>query len=1296
MTTETVVERKSPAKQKRAAIQKQLSAAHSFPLYLDLPLPGETAQVPEQSSSDYRTVSQKSVYYPQGMLFNSQVQTELRKLTISGMKLVWDYNDAVLSALSGQQDLAHVVIVADTIEINMPLSLPQARLEIHARELIFAEGGSIDVTPIGYLPGIKPGIGFEKDDTGHYSGLAGAAGMDAQAIELNVKTLYIPETDEQSVEKRLIAGGARGQDGGVGGLLDLKGKPLTSDKLAAYYEQNKATLAPPAIAWDSVSNTIKNHKLAAFPIPIPIPIKDGKGFRFEGKYSDNFSSPPQQVVGKHVLHYEARVNMPFGSFYVLHWGFQLPTPSKQNPKAGKPLAAHGLDAYAYGKPGRAGHGGHIRFSGQLASRRDRDEAPFSTTSSTSTCSKTIHDISDVSAGEQGESPVMKGEPPVLNKPAIHVKLTVGFRKKTYRTARKPGYATHIIPVRKLEIENVTPRHGLDAAPAPPADAGDDGQVTHELMTSGWLHEFNGEAALTYAKHACMLHNRELARQVVQSYLAELQNQPQPLPPRLASLKHEFNTLLKRLDTDLDIFGNQYGWVPHLSVLGSFGHFKMLGVEAIKTMYLCERMKQKWDVKESKLDYLSATRQALDAQLDKARSTLINGHKEFAQTRQQLQDEFQNSAALLGECAGLEEEIKTQAEIDEQNRAYRIGQLQIGFGTLKVVTGGLGLLTQVIPVGQPVLGMVGNIGSKALGGMFGMVENAAMASLEKNDTAPAGTASLSANTAAQMLKDYQDSISQGIAYPFNQKLDRELKATQKQLAMIGKETASLAKDKESLLQLLALPEDKIPEQLERLFRLQQTTDSVSFKVLAPKEQKELANWLRQKITERISVLESDTKQTTDIIKALRSKGEQADALTSKAAKLAKDKQKTQATIKTVVQGVAQMSDDAQDIFKGIKSLSLSKEDLQPKIAAQIEKLKGSVYADRFSDLYFRITVSGDHKEELLRRLERCQQAIQTAAGTLQSSVVQMNSIDHQALELSAALEHSIYSSLLSLEQEARAVLLEQLYYFGKAYQYRFLKKVESAVPDYYKLDIFLDKFRQFLQSDTAQFEEHLDEIYDMLFAKLQSLVKFLIKDVQHNRLTKQKTRTIHARELMDEQSLQKLNTPLPGQSGKQVQYQPVVINFIDAGFARPDAIKFRIADIELVSVEIDNVEQFSQGLNFEFNFVHSGRSILYDGDKYYLFRAQTPAEKTRWDFTLGIDSKGNLQAERAKDSPIDIQLLQSLCGSNAADTSSNDLLHAYMPGGAADISLYRTSAGNIVGGEITDFTIKVIFEELHAA
>ena len=643
MTTETV-DKKFSDKQKATTAKSLVPDAGTPPLYIDLPLPGDPPQVPDQNSTDYRTVSQKTVYYPEKVFFNLQKKNELRKVTVSGVKLVWETDD-LLRRLSGQLDLVQVVIVADSVEINIPVKLPQSKLEIYARELIFGDYGSIDVTPLGFEKGVKPEAGHENYKNGKYTGITGTDGMPAQSIDLHVKTLYIPDSGDQIPEKRLIARGSRGQDGGVGGFLDLEEKPLSIDALDNYYETNQNKLVPPKVAWENIKKRILSQTLVVFPIPIPTNLGSvalpRKKFIFEGMRSNNFQTTPKELTGKHVLQYDVKVRLPFGLFYNTSFAFKDPATDK------KPIPLNGLNAYPYGRPGHGGKGGQISFFGKLSYYSETDDSmPFSTKTSKDSCSESIHDITDVTGGKKGESEVMKGARPALDE-AVHAEMALSFTGKLLGRVPKQ-FRSHYYPVRKFtKIEEVKPRHGDNAEP-PEAKDGDDGEVTDpQKQSSVWIHEFNAEAALTYAKHACMLHSRKLSHRVAQIYFDSIKELPHPLPPRLAVLEMELDTLLRRLQTDLDIFGNQLGWVPHLSVISSFEHLNMMGLQALETINLCDRMKKKWDVKESKLEYLTATRKTLTIQLDEARRSLVDNHTEFSKLGQKVHEAFLQKSQSAG-------------------------------------------------------------------------------------------------------------------------------------------------------------------------------------------------------------------------------------------------------------------------------------------------------------------------------------------------------------------------------------------------------------------------------------------------------------------------------------------------------------------------------------------------------------------------------------------------------------------------------------------------------------------------
>lgn len=782
-----------------------------------------------------------------------------------------------------------------------------------------------------------------------------------------------------------------------------------------------------------------------------------------------------------------------------------------------------------------------------------------------------------------------------------------------------------------------------------------------------------------------MHNRELAREVITTYLNAFDATPHPLSGQLVTHRAEFELLLRRLDADLDIYGNQLGWVPHLSVLGSYSQFQMLVKQAFNTMYLCYKMKAQYEDMENNLSGFTAMRKAVVQKLADARKNLIELHNTFGQLQQDLDQQLSLGAALQAELNTLFEHIKVEAEIDEINKAVYLGGVKISFGSLKLITGGLGILAQVIPVGQPYLGSIAGTGTKIAGSLFSQLEELLTSVMEadKADAADDGTTIM--KQASQLLQQHQDTISSVAAKPFTQQLNSDLSSAQKQLADLGKTTRELANAKDDLKHLLDLPEDNITEQLERLMRLDESQSISSVTTVGDN--------LREIILQRIRTLEENSKTYKKTIASLRVKSKETDALASKAANLAKQKQRTETMVKQVVQGVGQMTGDVQGVFDGVRSLCLRKEDLEPKIARQIEKLKDTVFGKRLATLYDKVAIVNSKKEEVMRRLERCQFAIQESGLSINQCIEQLQTIDNRILGFSGALDHSVYSLLVSLDNDARSTITRQLYYFAKSYHYRYLKQVN---PEFYLLDNYIERFKEFLERDRGGEKLSLDAatfatIYQLLQADLCKEIRFLADDVQHNQLARKSTWLIHARELMDESTLQQLNKPLPNQRTKKTNYEPVVINFVKAGYSLPNAVKLRIVDIALKSVSLDKVEQFKHGLNFSIKFTHSGLSILCDGEDYYLFRAQNEIDKISWEFTVNINSNGQVEIKPVAISTMDMELLQKLSGS---DTKVSDLLSAYSPSGSSDIMMTRTDSGDIKGGAITDFMIEVTLEEFH--
>lgn len=1262
--------------EERTENEKSLISSRSLPNdsgaapahYIDLPQPGEALQVPDPASSTYRTISQKTRY--ESGVFNARKVDRLREVTISGMTLAWDYSDhnEPLRRLSGQMDLKRVTIVADTVHINMPVRFPQAEVRIFARKLIFTRDGLIDVTPLG-----NPDKPVWPGDEGRSSpGLPGTDGADAPCVFLNVETLHVAAPADGHHGVRVRARGADGQPGGDGGHLPVAGNP-----------------APPKQTWEKFFTTLRSTRLGTVPFGIPIVrIEEhtGPGSLLSGVIRQlslkRIEQCPAQLKDVHSLFIDAVVRFPPLYFYYTNWSVKHGDPNV--------VPADGAVACPSGKPGDGGAGGQVVLRGRISTHGPAHDD----SAGASEPGVTIDQIVDVRGGEEGHSDVVHGAPPNQGKFA-RVKLEITFEEEE----EKPGLlpTDHTLPktsyacIKNLSVDTtpVTPKKGADAQP-PLAAPGADGTATQVAKsTASWCHEHNAEAALAYARNACMHGNRELSRAVATHYCDTLVADDDHDGERRGQLHRQFCTLLQRLERDLDFFGNQLGWVPHLSVLGSLSHFQSLVKAAFNSLYLCQLMRARWDEMEDNVEYFSAARDATLDQLDEHRRVLRDTQQQYLQVQDDLGLAFRKGAALDSEVGTLMGEIRNKAQIDVRNRAILLGETRIAFGSLKLLAGGMSLLAQVVPVGQPVLGAVGNIGGQAAGGAFGAVEGLLTSALlaGEKDTVDSGS-QISAQV-AKLIKPYENQIADVVGKPFSRDLDKQIAATQKELEATNKEVSELASDKQALQELLNVPADSVTEQLERLFRLK-GDDNLE-------EQKQLAAWIRQKTAERITELEQTSGNFEDTLKRLRTKRDEAQSIAGRAASLAKKKQQAQTRVKNALGTLSRAPADAADIYQGIRTLCISSEALQPKVTAEIQKLVGTAYHQPLADLNTRIAAVASEKEELVRQLERCESVMRAAADTISQCWSSLDLANQKLLGLSSTLDHSVSSAMLDIEQHARAVITEQLYFFAKAYQYRFLDRVD---PQFYQLDEFIEKVRDFLQYSDREGESReiikttlqtgeCEQMYNLLESRLRTQVEPLATDVQHNRLLRKKKWRISAHSLLDEQGFSALNTPVADAATGETRYRPITINLVRSGYASAEAIKLRIVDIDLTNVTLADQEKLDHGFSFGLSLVHSGVSTISDGKQKFLFRAQSPAERISWEFTNSIDAEGELVTTPVETSTVDLELMRRL---TPGDVNVNDLLAAYRPGGSSDITLQRTCAGNFAGGRITDFEIEVELEE----
>lgn len=1244
MSSETLAEKPS-VKRKRTVAKSRAVVASMIPRYLELPLPNESPYFPDTRSTDYRTISEKKVYGK--FYFNAQHRDCLRDITVSGVKLVWNRDsDPALRELNNKKDLRRVTIVADSIHISTPLRFPQSEVIIFARQLIFSGKGSINISPEANLN--KPKQKKITTGTGQYRGEDGLDGCNAGSIILNVKTLGIPDSTQEKPTVRLIAHGADGQPGGDGGLVD---------------EALGQTPPPARITWQMVSNRFFNTPFCLIPFGIPITFGMGNWIAKLTQWKSQEMVFPdywkQHFDTHHVVQADMSVTLPKG-FYLRHW-------STSFGKKQKPL--NGSDAYPSGQPGHGGNGGIVVLNGKLAyvsSHSSNDS--LTTPLSDIPCKVSFDDLVSITGGKAGISQKINGQQPALKIPASYVKMVV----------RMDGSG----PM-EFYPEYVTPKKGKDAA-APKANKGAPG-VTNLIndQPSPFIHEYNAEAMLNYAKDACIGHNRDLAHQVVEMYLEAIGDVAEMSTNRLAALKSEFNSLKDRLDTDVDVFGHQLGWVPQLSVVATKNLFDSTVKNAFNSMYLCQKMKNRWETMADNLACIKATRNDAAKQLEDAQNDLRKAQDDYLDLQEDFNDICGDIGTMQAELSSLNNEIAQWAELNEKNKALYAGIAETVGGAVQLLGAGI----QMIPVGQPATGLIGSA-IQVGGGTGGKIVSSL---IEGGNLFDAG--SELSEQASQFIEKNKADISNAVVKTCYGKLDKDLKSAQGAFNKAGNETQALTRDKELLQALVMMPTRKLPDGITKedyqkfkkmhkaLAELNAGTKDVEMVDISYEE--------NQKIAPHTEEMEAylNQEQYISVINKLRKSPKKAEQLAANLKSCTKSKQKKVDNVQTVLGGMAKMNGGIQQGLGGIRKMCMRKEDLEPKIQAQIAKLKGTVYADRFEDLAQKLAILNNTKEEFARRFELSSIAVDNAMSRINGSMAQMDVIDDHALGISGVLDHSLFSTLVSLDKEARAMLVEQLYYFAKAYEYRFLRKVD---PRFYTLDKFIKKLEKFLATDESGTKvglskEEYQDMYSMLTDQLRQLVvRPLIKDLQEKGPLLKKTYEISANRLLSDHTFQRLNTP-----DTDGYYKPVQFNLVDCQYGSPNTRKLRIVSLDLKSVELADKEKAKQTKpTFDMEFIHNGVSEVFDGKQRYIFRTQSDDEKNSWKFTCNVDKQGDCKVKPYKKVTRDVKLLKQLCDS---DKDVDQLMESYRPGAYADITLLRKKAGLGEPSKIADFVVEVVLE-----
>lgn len=238
--------------------------------------------------------------------------------------------------------------------------------------------------------------------------------------------------------------------------------------------------------------------------------------------------------------------------------------------------------------------------------------------------------------------------------------------------------------------------------------------------NAWLHPLGLQKALEYARDLFLAGGRSDVETLLSDYEAALalptptQNQAwdDGTAAQWTAAQSEVATMLQRLRSHLDYFGNAAGYTPLLSLTGSFKLYAEETQRALRTLMLVGWIDAKEREAKETASALAEAIGTLNDDTQQAAAQVISAESKINAVTKRIDALEQELADRSRELAELRTHLLSQAENDLQQQA------RIKFA-IKMAAA----VCQVIPVGQPALGSIGSLGSVAADFIGGSDETA---------------------------------------------------------------------------------------------------------------------------------------------------------------------------------------------------------------------------------------------------------------------------------------------------------------------------------------------------------------------------------------------------------------------------------------------------------------------------------------------------------------------------------------------------------------------------------------------
>lgn len=988
-------------------------------------------------------------------------------------------------------------------------------------------------------------------------------------------TLHVGRLTVDGDKKRIISTGGRGQNGEKGGL-----KP---------YDPKKGNKNIIPITLDAIKKQIEAS----------------------GLEKDNYSYPdiPDNVVSARIITYSWFVPPTIEAMYLpgtakrevipLGDGLSLPMDDFSWSKAHGVRPGDGEDAYPSGKPGRGGNGGTIRINSPELSGD-------------------VHATCSTSGGQPGKSSAVAGGEPGTPKSPVYLNVFVVKKDLTGSGLfhRDPSARSSTLP---------SGSRGK-AQSEPVSVDGDEGLVDiADGKDRQWLHPLLLEGVVEYARSAYRNGYREEALEVLQPY-SELLADSNTLRIDLKPMVTTIRTIMSNLNNNLDYFGNNIGWLPRLNASTNFILFESERSNALQLLYYSNRMIEKWDSLKRAGDVANNAATSLALELDATQKALLSAYERLEKAKSNLYEIDMRLGAARQKFQRVYDRAYGIAERHEEAMA-------IFKGVCKVVGG----LAQVVPLGQPYLGLAGDIVAE-VGNHDWTDEDGAFTW----DTVAANFEGFGKNVGEKvdafrddnrdlLIKEQKKAGSKGLKRKIddakgaiqnmdgeiaalNEEIEREWESVRKTEA--DRLRSTIKKLESEIAQARQNPDNDVDEVQRLEAREMSLKEELS---LAYTERLERAkNRLQKELSNKTSELEKEERRRKQAlqekVEALAKKKEDKK---SQIKDLDKKKNEKESKMEDAFDSMNGLGDGIASLGSGISQIFAKVDDA--KVSAMLDNFETSVLFDDelkkdLSDFKATLDEVNEEKSSAVMHLMSIVQRIGTYNDNLSTCLSNYNSVNKQRATFDGVLNITTRQYLKGMNRRAQDRLNAYLYEFVKSFQYEYLQDVSENVYNFKKL------------VDELCTIESVDEVSGEVSAITLDDLKKAEKKVLRSEYLDIARKLVGKRQSYEHRKTNSYECVLSA-SQKEILAREGCLKFnlyenfrtnMDLGMR--DA---RIIDMELEfdACPADGVDNTNLNIKFE----HSGTSIIRDEEgQYWFFQIGKDDDPVSWQYVWQYKDDSNIR------------------------------------------------------------------------